>query len=92
LTGIPTNSWLAALVITIVPPLRMVVNASPRCSLVSTPTLTMTASAPWTAGHTVSGIRRVSTVAEIVAETAAEYRAARDVPAPDSLTAAAAAR
>jgi nitronate monooxygenase len=39
----------------------------------------------WSAGHTVSGVRRVSTVDEIVGETCAEYRAARDAPAPDAL-------
>jgi nitronate monooxygenase len=34
----------------------------------------------WSAGHSVSGVRRVATTQEIVGETSAEYRAARDAP------------
>jgi nitronate monooxygenase len=39
----------------------------------------------WSAGHTVSGVRRVSTVEDIVGETCAEYRAARDAAARDAM-------
>lgn len=38
----------------------------------------------WSAGHSVSAVRRVSTVEEIVRETWAEYRDARDAAAPEA--------
>jgi nitronate monooxygenase len=46
----------------------------------------------WSAGHSVSGVRRVSTVEEIVGETCAEYRAARDAATPSSLPSPVASR
>lgn len=44
----------------------------------------------WSAGHSVSGVRRVSTVEEVVRETCAEFRAARDAAVPDATAPAAA--